>query len=415
MDILAESSRIDPWLLNQQFFHGYLTREDLPSILRDHGDFLVRCSEAGKQKPREIIVSVMYDPEGKMKGMDRDIQMEAIRHIIVQSLSNNEQTHYYLDMNTKFPSIEELLMHHRVHPIIVNQVEVALKKGMPLATWEYPAKAVEVGKFLGTGPFGEIRKGKLTKRDGNVIDVSVRMMKGRSDICKQQMRELIRQARLMRELAHPNVLRFHGVCFLQLPVLVLIELVSGGALDAYLLDNKSTIGKEEKVQMIASAGSALKYLHLKEILLRDIAAKNCLYTANKLLKISEFGWSRRGTVYKIKANKKGNTKIESFIKWMAPESIRTYTFSQKTDVYSYGMLIYEIFACEEPYAKMSTTAAKEAVLSGALNQFPTETPSTIINYVRGKMWNMDPDKRATITEILTIRRDKFKAERQDTN
>ncbi|ETN74294.1 SH2 domain protein, partial [Necator americanus] len=83
------SSRIDPWLLNQQFFHGYLTREDLPSILRDHGDFLVRCSE--------------------------------IRHIIVQSLSNNEQTHYYLDMNTKFPSIEELLMHHRVHPIIVNQ------------------------------------------------------------------------------------------------------------------------------------------------------------------------------------------------------------------------------------------------------------------------------------------------------
>ncbi|ETN74293.1 hypothetical protein NECAME_13066 [Necator americanus] len=133
--------------------------------------------------------------------------------------------------------------------------------------------------------------------------------------------------------------------------------------------------------MIASAGSALKYLHLKEILLRDIAAKNCLYTANKLLKISEFGWSRRGTVYKIKANKKGNTKIESFIKWMAPESIRTYTFSQKTDVYSYGvgqkiylhkslilekkkllkMLIYEIFACEEPYAKMSTTAAKEAV------------------------------------------------------
>ncbi|EYC08991.1 hypothetical protein Y032_0063g3468 [Ancylostoma ceylanicum] len=358
---LSTESIIDPWLLNQNYYHGYLSKEDLPSLLFIHGDFLVRCTEGGKQKAREIIVSVMHDPEGKSKAADYDGRMEAIKNAVVQTTQDNDQTYYYFDSNTKFPSVEGLLLHHTEKPILVNEVEVLLKRGVRLAKWEYPTTAVQVGKLTGTGSFGEIRKGKLTRRDGQVVDVSVRMMKGRSEICKQQSRELVRQARLLRDLCHPNVLRFYGVCLLELPIFVLNELVSGGALDAYLLENKSTVDKDEKMQMMASAGWGIAFLHSNEILLRDIAAKNCLYTTNKMVKISEFVWSRRGTTYAMKSTKRGSIKVDTFIKWMAPESIRTYIFNRKTDVYSYGVLIYEIFACGEPYSKLTTTAAKEAV------------------------------------------------------
>ncbi|EPB78327.1 hypothetical protein ANCCEY_02557 [Ancylostoma ceylanicum] len=332
-------SIIDPWLLNQNYYHGYLSKEDLPSLLFIHGDFLVRCTEGGKQKAREIIVSVMHDPEGKSKAADYDGRMEA-------TTQDNDQTYYYFDSNTKFPSVEGLLLHHTEKPILVNEVEVLLKRGVRLAKWEYPTTAVQVGKLTGTGSFGEIRKGKLTRRDGQVVDVSVRMMKGRSEICKQQSRELVRQARLLRDLCHPNVLRFYGVCLLELPIFVLNELVSGGALDAYLLENKSTVDKDEKMQMMASAGWGIAFLHSNEILLRDIAAKNCLYTTNKMV------------------------------------------------------LIYEIFACGEPYSKLTTTAAKEAIMAGELNPFPKDVPSQLTDYVKKKMWDMDPDKRATMEQVV---------------
>ncbi|VDP19826.1 unnamed protein product [Heligmosomoides polygyrus] len=71
--------QIDPWLSSQKFFHGFLSREDLPALLQNDGDFLVRCNEADKGQPREIIVSVLYDPEGKSKGADQNGKLELVR------------------------------------------------------------------------------------------------------------------------------------------------------------------------------------------------------------------------------------------------------------------------------------------------------------------------------------------------
>ncbi|KAL6739893.1 hypothetical protein Aduo_013292 [Ancylostoma duodenale] len=393
-------SAIDPWLLNQNYYHGYLSKDDLPSLLYSDGDFLVRCTEGSKQKAREVIVSVLYDPGGKSKTADAEGRMEAIRNAVVQTSVDNDQTLYYFDSRAKFPSIEGLLLHHTEKPIIINEDEVLLRRGVRLAKWEYLPTAVQVGKLTGTGSLGEIRKGKLTRRDGHVVDVSVRMMKGRSELCKQQGRELVRQARLLRDLCHPNVLRFYGVCLLEQPIFVISELVSGGALDVYLLEHKSTVDREEKMQMMASASWGIAFLHSNDILIRDVAAKNCLYTTNKMVKISEFIWSRRGTTYTLKSTKKGTTKVDAFIKWMAPESVRTYIFTRKTDVYSYGVLIYEIFASEEPYAKLSNFAAKEAIMSGELNTFPKDVPSQLTDYVKRKIWDMDPDRRATMDEVV---------------
>ncbi|KAK5975742.1 Tyrosine-protein kinase Fps85D, partial [Trichostrongylus colubriformis] len=212
-----------------------------------------------------------------------------------------------------------------------SKTEVLFKRAIRLGKWEFTPQSVQVGKLLSTGAYGEVRQGKLTKKDGSVVDAAVKMMKGRSETCRQQVKEMVREARLMRDLSHPNIVHFYGVCLQEQPIYILLELVQGGPLDVYLLENKSTIDKDEKLQIVMGVAWALEYLHSKSVLHRDIAAKNCLYDTSKTVKISDFGLARQGTTYAMRTARKMP------IKWMAPESIRTFSFSQKSDVYNYGV------------------------------------------------------------------------------
>ncbi|VDM81845.1 unnamed protein product [Strongylus vulgaris] len=123
--------------------------------------------------------------------------------------------------------------------------------------------------------------------------------------------------------------------------------------------------------MTMGAAWGMEYLHKCSVLHRDIAARNCLYDKDKIVKISDFGLSRRGSTYKMQTAKKMP------IKWMAPESMTTFMFSQKTDVYSYGVsffheenilmigvikiLVYEIFSGAEPYEGISNSMTKKMV------------------------------------------------------
>ncbi|VDL63386.1 unnamed protein product [Nippostrongylus brasiliensis] len=143
---------------------------------------------------------------------------------------------------------------------------------------------------------------------------------------------MVREARLMRGLSHPNIIHFYGVCLQEQPISIIFELIQGKALDAYLLENKDTIDKDEKMQIIMGVVWGLEYLHSQSVLLREVAAKNCLVDLDtKTVKISEFGLARPGSTYSMKTARKMP------IRWMAPESIKTFVFSTKSDVYSYGV------------------------------------------------------------------------------
>lgn len=121
---------------------------------------------------------------------------------------------------------------------------------------------------------------------------------------------------------------------------------------------KGNINENEKIENM-SLGSArgLEYIHSQKIIHRDIAARNVLYTENRIAKISDFGMSRHGDFY---AMSKGNKKIP--LKWTAPESIVTYQYTPKTDVFSFSILLWEIFSDgEEPYKGMTSMEVKRMV------------------------------------------------------
>ncbi|KAJ1362314.1 hypothetical protein KIN20_021838 [Parelaphostrongylus tenuis] len=171
----------------------------------------------------------------------------------------------------------------------------------------------------------------------------------------------------------------------------------GGALNSFLRTYGHNLTLREKVTMCAGAGSGVEYLHQNECIHRDLAARNCLITEDRVVKISDFGLSRIGTHYTLK------TSMKLPVRWLAPESLETFTFSLKTDVFSFGVLAYEIFSNGgEPWDGMTNAEVKAAVTSGRFLNFPGTCPDVLRSFFAMRVFVKDPFERATMSEVNDV-------------
>lgn len=214
------------------------------------------------------------------------------------------------------------------------------------------------------------------------------------DAGNEKMKEVMAEARLMRSLNHPNIVRCRGIAVLEQPVYIVIEFINGGGLDSYLKKNSQTLTMDQKNRMAISAAWGIEFMHSHDIIHRDIAARNCLYDNKNLVKLSDFGLSRKGSVYRMKKAMKMPTK------WLAPESLTTFTFSGASDVYTFGVLLYEIYTCQEPYLAVKAGEAKRYILSGAFPNFTKQAPPELNEIVKKSIYQLDPAKRDTMKVVI---------------
>ncbi|XGW02700.1 hypothetical protein V3C99_014601 [Haemonchus contortus] len=398
-DASAKKNKYVQWITSQVYYHGFIPRQDVVTILTKHGDFLIRSTEtthttkAAKEVRRKIspIICVMLDPENLYENADESARLEMVRNLIIHLKSEK----VYLDPKMKFDNPAEMFDYYNKNSFTINNKEIFLTRGIGLTDWEFEHKSVQVGKIIGRGQFGEVRRGKLTLKTGAVVFVAIKSIKTDANISKDLIKEVMKEARLMRGLQHPNVVNLYGVGMLDQPLYILLEYVAGGALKTYLRKNKDSITKPEKIQMALGAAWGIEYLHRVNILHRDIAARNCLYDHDSAVKISDFGLSRSGSEYKMITAKKMP------VKWMAPESILNFLFTRKTDVYSFGVLVYEIWSSKDPYGDAPTAQARKNIIEGKLCEFPSDAPGDLVKYVKEKMWNKNPEQREQMDKICT--------------
>uniref|UniRef100_A0A1I7TBE2 Tyrosine-protein kinase n=1 Tax=Caenorhabditis tropicalis TaxID=1561998 RepID=A0A1I7TBE2_9PELO len=187
---------------------------------------------------------------------------------------------------------------------------------------------------LGKGAFGEVFKGKyLAKGASEPIQVAVKRAIG--DARKSTIQEFCHEAQVMSVLQHANVVCLYGLASLEQPLMLVMELINGGDLKKYL-QTTSNIPNKQLIIFAMDIASGMKHLVMKKVIHRDLAARNCLITKALLVKISDFGLSVQGQEVVVKKLKKAP------IRWLSPETLNKGVFNEKTDVWSYGVLLTEL-------------------------------------------------------------------------
>jgi serine/threonine protein kinase len=250
---------------------------------------------------------------------------------------------------------------------------------------------IVVEKELGEGSYGKVCLGKW-----RAAAVALKFCKN-----KGKLEEFINEMKLMIELPpHPNVVQLFGVSLDGPQPVIVMEYCARGSLDKLLFDSNAKLSDEYKMRLIRGIALGMFHLHKHNVVHRDLAARNILLTGNDEPKISDFGMSRI-----VEKTGEGKTKTNiGPIRWMAPESIAQQIYSPKSDVWSFGIVVYEIVARREPHTDVNPLEVGLFIRDQYLTpKIPVQCPP-VLRELMQLCWQTDPNKRPSFKEICQMLR-----------
>ncbi|KAJ3600038.1 hypothetical protein NHX12_033990 [Muraenolepis orangiensis] len=371
------------------WYHGNTSRQEAERRMytggHPDGKFLVRDSEAGA-----FALSVMY---GKT----------VYHYRIIQEKSGK----YFMPEGMKFDTVWQLVQYLKMKPagLMTNLTEecgngkMAALLGVPPPSRPQSADSellpmdcsgffnpyhdpkdlkrffierdqlVMAEEELGSGNFGCVKKGVL-KTDTGQIDVAIKVLKNEDE--KLMREEMMKEAEIMHQLTNAFIVRMLGLCRAESLMLVM-EMASAGPLNKFLQMNKATVSVEGVVRLMHQVSMGMMYLEKNNFVHRDLAARNVLLVNQQFAKISDFGLSKAlgADENYYKARGLGRWPV----KWYAPECISFHKFSSRSDVWSFGVTMWEAFSYGgKPYKKMKGAEVMEFIKSGGRMESPARCP-----------------------------------------
>ncbi|EFO26761.1 TK/FAK protein kinase [Loa loa] len=251
---------------------------------------------------------------------------------------------------------------------------------------------VTLEELLGDGQFGNVYRGTFMKEDGVVDAVAVKVCKLDNAITERQ--NFLEEAFIMHQFHHEHIIALVGIC-IEKPIWIVMELAPLGELRQYLLYNTATVDLSVQLLFSLQLSSALVYLHSCKYVHRDIAARNVLLSSPRCVKLSDFGLSRCVEEDNVYTASQGKLPI----KWMAPESINYRCFSKATDVWMFGVCMWEILTYGvKPWQGVRNHNVILKIEGGERLERPHNCPQVLYSLLI-RMWNLEASKRPTIFEI----------------
>ncbi|KAG7166487.1 Inactive tyrosine-protein kinase transmembrane receptor ROR1-like [Homarus americanus] len=285
------------------------------------------------------------------------------------------------------------------------------KQQQQLRAREFPLANVRFMQELGEGAFGKVYKGELqgVSPDGNSVLVAIKTLKENATAKTRQ--DFHREVELMTDLRHPNIVCLLGVVMKEEPMCMLFEHMSQGDLHEFLIahsprsdvsacsdDGMSQVVLEQPDMLVIATqiAAGMEYLASHHYVHRDLASRNCLVGENLTVKISDFGLSRdiySSDYYRVQS------KSLLPVRWMPPESILYGKFTTESDVWSFGVVLWEIFSYGlQPYYGYNNQEVIDMIRSRHLLPCPEDCPPRIYALMV-ECWHETPNRRPTFREI----------------
>ncbi|XP_031785611.1 focal adhesion kinase 1 isoform X3 [Nasonia vitripennis] len=258
--------------------------------------------------------------------------------------------------------------------------------------YEIVRNQVELGEIIGEGQFGNVHKGSYKGRDGQTIQVAVKTCKVDADLATSE--KFLEEAYIMQQFEHQHIIRLIGVCS-EAPIWLVMELAKLGEMRAYLQSNKHRLDLATLLLYTFQLSTALSYLESKKFVHRDIAARNVLVSAHNCVKLADFGlsrWVEDQSYYTA-------SKCKLPIKWMAPESINFRRFTTSSDVWMFGVCMWEILMFGvKPFQGVKNNEVIGKLENGERLALPSHCPPRLYSLM-SQCWSYEPSKRPTFKDI----------------
>ncbi|XP_066493769.1 ephrin type-A receptor 2 isoform X4 [Tiliqua scincoides] len=264
-------------------------------------------------------------------------------------------------------------------------------------TTEIHPSCVSRQKVIGAGEFGEVYKGtlKTSKKD---IPVAIKTLK--TGYTEKQRIDFLSEASIMGQFCHHNIIRLEGVVSKYKPFMIITEYMENGALDKFLREKDGEFCVIQLVGMLRGIASGMKYLASMNYVHRDLAARNILVNSQLVCKVSDFGLSRVLEDDPDATYTTSGGKIP--IRWTAPEAISHRKFTSASDVWSYGIVMWEVMSYgERPYWELSNHEVMKAINEGFRLPAPMDCPSAIYQLMM-RCWQQERSQRPKFTDIVSI-------------
>lgn len=270
----------------------------------------------------------------------------------------------------------------------------------PLDDWEVDPAEIQFHEKIASGAFGDLYRGTYCGQD-----VAIKIVRNvQNDTA--QFQEFLQEVAIMRKVRHRNVVQFIGACTQKPNLCIVFEFMAGGSIFDHMRK-----GNQLKLIAVLKVGTevcrGMDYLHKRKIVHRDLKAANLLMDDSGIVKIADFGVARVMDTLGVMTAETGTYR------WMAPEVIEHAPYKEKADVFSFGIVLWELLTGRVPYSEMTPLQAAVGVVQKGLRpQIPPNTPPALAELMQ-ECWRRNPQERPSFEQLKARMETIWQAAQQD--
>ncbi|XP_053199619.1 tyrosine-protein kinase Tec [Scomber japonicus] len=373
------------------WYSKQINRNKAEELLRKEdkeGSFIVRDSST----PGTYTVSLYVKSVGGEGGA-------AVKHYHIKE-TQGSPTQFYLAEKHLFNSIPDLIEYHKHnaaglvarlrYPVGKQDKSAPSTAGFSYEKWEINPSELTFMKELGSGQFGLVRLGKWRAQH----KVAIKAIREGA----MYEEDFIEEAKVMMRLSHPKLVQLYGVCSQQRPIYIVTEFMEHGCLLNFLRQRRGSFSLGSLLSICLDVSEGMEHLESNGFIHRDLAARNCLVNDALVVKVSDFGMAR----YVLDDQYTSSSGAKFPVKWSPPEVFNFCKYSSKSDVWSFGVLMWEVFTEGRMPFEQSPNHEVVTLVTKGHRLYRPKMATPAIYEIMQCCWHERPEERPSFSQLCTM-------------